>query len=355
MNVVSIPPAIEVDPRLGELVASRSNCNDDLKGLLETWLTRFFGLIAGNVPTYQAFRKDEFSSRSHSQSEYGTYFQMLAGQLGFADPVEERIFLLSLFGAATFVATKEILWDRKPGVDTSIVEKLSRILVHGIAGPSASPSLQDTFSYDRFRLSEPPPLQRFDRKRSRILNACEKSFGRLGYEACSIDEICERANVSVGVFYSIFRSKEDAFRSLTLQLRSQLVRGAIQASEQCKSRLETEMLALAAFFKFIQRHRAGYRLLREAEFLNLEIAKDYYIIIFQNYAEMMKQQAIKDEFLIEDYALLALAMMGIGHMLGLGFAVWERNRINTPLFQAIVRSVFYGTPPFQRLSPAKSH
>lgn len=56
--------------------------------------------------------------------------------------------------------------------------------------------------------------QRSEETRTRILEAAVKQFSINGYNAASVDNICEQAGVSKGAFYHHFKTKHDVFLAL---------------------------------------------------------------------------------------------------------------------------------------------
>ena len=56
----------------------------------------------------------------------------------------------------------------------------------------------------------------------------------------------------------------------------------------------------------------------------------------------MSREASCGDFKIDDYQLLALAMMGIGHMLGQKFILWQKKSIDLPFFKKIVQYLSNG-------------
>lgn len=56
--------------------------------------------------------------------------------------------------------------------------------------------------------------QRSEETRARILEAAVKQFAVNGYNAASVDSICEQAGVSKGAFYHHFKTKQDVFLAL---------------------------------------------------------------------------------------------------------------------------------------------
>jgi AcrR family transcriptional regulator len=56
--------------------------------------------------------------------------------------------------------------------------------------------------------------QRSEETRARLLQAASKKFSSDGYNAASVDDICEEAGVSKGAFYHHFPSKQAVFLTL---------------------------------------------------------------------------------------------------------------------------------------------
>jgi len=58
------------------------------------------------------------------------------------------------------------------------------------------------------------PQQRSEETRARILGAATRLFSSAGYNAASVDDICEQAGVSKGAFYHHFPTKQAVFLAL---------------------------------------------------------------------------------------------------------------------------------------------
>ncbi len=82
---------------------------------------------------------------------------------------------------------------------------------------------------------------------------------------------------------------------------------------------------MLAFAEYIKNHRNAYRVVREAEFIDREIGKWYYNRIAKPYAIALKEAMTKGEINSLDPELLGLAIMGIGHVLGLRWVVWSES------------------------------
>ena len=87
--------------------------------------------------------------------------------------------------------------------------------------------------------------QRSEETRARIIEAAIKLFSARGYNAASVDDICEAAGISKGAFYHHFESKQALFLAL-LDGWLQTIDNAIDASRD-KTAPETFMQMTEAF------------------------------------------------------------------------------------------------------------
>ena len=68
----------------------------------------------------------------------------------------------------------------------------------------------------------------------------------------------------------------------------------------------------------------------------------YYIYILKNYTARMRATAAPGEFAIRDYETLSLMMMGMGHMLGLKYALWSAKAPDREEMEGMLERVFSG-------------
>jgi AcrR family transcriptional regulator len=87
--------------------------------------------------------------------------------------------------------------------------------------------------------------QRSEETRARIMESSIKLFSNRGFNAASVDDICEEAGVSKGAFYHHFETKQTLFLAL-LDGWLQTIENAIEASRD-KTVPETFMQMTEAF------------------------------------------------------------------------------------------------------------
>ncbi|WP_265446123.1 TetR/AcrR family transcriptional regulator [Flexivirga meconopsidis] len=104
-------------------------------------------------------------------------------------------------------------------------------------------------------------------RRAQLLEAAQSVFVEYGYHAAAMDEIAERAHVSKPVLYQHFPGKLDLYLALIDQYTAELpalVREAIASTTDNKQRVAA---AVGAFFSFVEREDASFRLVFESDLL----------------------------------------------------------------------------------------
>lgn len=167
-----------------------------------------------------------------------------------------------------------------------------------------------------------PLTTRGKRTRQQLLDAAEQVFGAKGYEASSIAEITQKADVALGTFYVYFENKHAIFVELVAQLGDRLRRALGTAVKGKATRLERERAGFRAFFEFASKHRNLYRIVRQAEFVDEKVFLDYYKTLATAYARGLGKAMEAKELGRFDPEVIAYALMGIADFLGMRFVLW---------------------------------
>jgi len=154
-------------------------------------------------------------------------------------------------------------------------------------------------------------------------------FGTYGYQKTQIYDIARASGIGVGTVYLYFENKKQILRELVRWINKGLRYNVRKAMENVKQypRLVQEIAGLYAFVQFFKSHANMYKIVRESQSLDLEIAKDYYTSIFISYCKAL-ENSVKDGKLqlnsekfgtIDTKAfcnILLMLLMGIGPLLG---------------------------------------
>ena len=179
--------------------------------------------------------------------------------------------------------------------------------------------------------------------RQALLDAAEEVFGEFSYDRASIAEITRRAGVAQGTFYVYFPDKQSAFVQLVRDLNHGLRRHIAAAVEGIDDRLEMERVGLRAFFEFTASHRALYKVVREAEFVDEDIYRWHYQTLGAAYVRgletAIERGQIRDDINPET---LAWVLMGVAELLGSRWVILEHREPPAEVIEEVMRFVSGG-------------
>src|SRR5947209_3125140 len=171
--------------------------------------------------------------------------------------------------------------------------------------------------------------------RARLLAAAEKVFGEKNYFQVSIADITREAGTGNGTFYLYFPSKEAAFRELVQQRGHELRAATRLATAGAHDRVEAERRGFAAFFDFINEHPALYRVVRQAEFVDEELFREYYTVFADGYCSAMQEAMDRGEIAQLNAEVVAYCLMGIGDFIGMRWVLWQDGGIPGDVFEDV--------------------
>jgi AcrR family transcriptional regulator len=165
---------------------------------------------------------------------------------------------------------------------------------------------------------------RGERTRSRLLEAGEEVFGRRGYHDASIAQITNSAGVAQGTFYLYFDSKRDLMRAVVAERGHELRANLAHATAAVVGRIPKEEAGFAAFFDWMARHRALCRILRNSEYVDSDLYRDWYRQLANGYAHALRTAIDDGEIAeVDDVETLAYALMGIGDFVAMRWLIFE--------------------------------
>lgn len=178
--------------------------------------------------------------------------------------------------------------------------------------------------------------------RARLLAAAEKVFGEKNYFQVSIADITREAGTGNGTFYLYFPSKEAAFRELVQQRGHELRAATRLATLGARDRVDAERRGFAAFFDFINEHPGLYRVVRQAEFVDEEIFREYYTVFADGYRSAMHEAMDRGEIAPLNAEVVAYCLMGIGDFIGMRWVLWQDGGIPGDVFEEVMEFIQRG-------------
>jgi len=232
--------------------------------------------------------------------------------------IDESIVSLSVIGSSEFIYLFRKVFEIGDSIWLDI-EVAGDLVLKGIGSgskPSGIVVKPPPRLADIVREDEIYKILGIPYNKKEILRATIEILGSKGFKDTKIYEIMDRAGYSVGMFYKVYRSKEELLRDLIAVISKTLRRYLTICTSDAKDPVEREVMGTACFLRFIRVNGNIYRIVRESEYIKLEIARTYYEPFMRSYAERIAKEALAGYLKTYSPESLAIALMGINHMAG---------------------------------------
>jgi AcrR family transcriptional regulator len=152
-------------------------------------------------------------------------------------------------------------------------------------------------------------------RRAQLLEAAQAAFVESGYHAAAMDDIADRAGVAKPVLYQHFPGKLELYLALLdkhSEALEQLVRDALASTSDNKERVYA---AINAYFDFVSRDGAAFRLIFESDLTNESAVRNRLDAVGLVCAEAVAEVIAEDTGLSdEDASLLGMALTGLAQV-----------------------------------------
>jgi AcrR family transcriptional regulator len=182
----------------------------------------------------------------------------------------------------------------------------------------------------------------------RLLAEAERLFGERGYRRTTVADVCAQAGIATGSFYAHFDSKAEIFaavvRGINADLREAMAAALRLAEDNQRAR---ERAAFRAYFDLIQRRPWIFRILREAEFIDPSLYREYYERLVRGYSRGVRAAQLAGEIDPRyDPEVIAFVYTGLGHFVGMRWAEWTAGgRVPDDVFEDLMAVLARGLPP----------
>jgi AcrR family transcriptional regulator len=158
----------------------------------------------------------------------------------------------------------------------------------------------------------------------RLLAAAEYLFGERSYRRTSVAGICARAGIATGSFYAHFQSKADVFAAVVRRINADLRAAMSTALEHVPDNQRArERAAFRAFFDTLSQRPWIDRIVRESEFVDPGLFREYYERLARGYARGVRRAQLAGEVDARyDPEVIAYLYTGAGNFVGMRWADW---------------------------------
>jgi AcrR family transcriptional regulator len=183
----------------------------------------------------------------------------------------------------------------------------------------------------------------------RLLAAAEHLFGERSYRRTSVADICARAGIATGSFYAHFGSKADIFAAVVRRINADLraAMGAALEQQAADNQRDRERVAFRAFFDLLSRRPWIDRIVRESEFVDAGLFREYYERLARGYARGVRQAQLAGEVDARyDPEVIAYLYTGAGNFIGMRWADWTAGgHVPDDVLDDVLEVLARGLPP----------
>jgi AcrR family transcriptional regulator len=182
----------------------------------------------------------------------------------------------------------------------------------------------------------------------RLLSAAEELFGERSYQRTSVAGICAKAGIATGSFYTHYGSKADIFAAVVRRINADLREAMRVALEQAPGdQRSRERAAFRAFFDMLSRRPWIDRIVRESEFVDPGLFREYYERLTRGYARGVRQAQLSGEVDPHyDPEVIAYLYAGAGNFIGMRWADWTAGRqVPEDVLEDVLEVLARGLPP----------
>src|SRR6266851_1925958 len=158
----------------------------------------------------------------------------------------------------------------------------------------------------------------------KLLTAAEELFGERSYHRTTVADICARAGMATGSFYSYFGSKAQIFAAVMRAINTDLRRAMKTALEHADGgQRARERASFRAYFDMLSQRPWIDRIVRESEFIDPALFREYYEHLTRGYARGVRAAQMNHEVDARyDPEVIAFAYAGLGNFVGMRWADW---------------------------------
>lgn len=194
-----------------------------------------------------------------------------------------------------------------------------------------------------------PTTVRGQLTKQHLLTAAEQLFAQKGFAHTSVAEMTQRAGVALGTFYLYYPNKEALFLELVDQLGDRLRQFVSERTAPIGHGLERQRVAFRAFFEFAARTPSLYRMVRQADFVDETVYRQYYERLARAYGEALSLSMSEGSVQRFKPEVLAWMLMGIADFVGQRFVIWEEQPDVDAFLDEVVAFVEGGLTAARRL------
>ncbi len=162
----------------------------------------------------------------------------------------------------------------------------------------------------------------------KISKAAEELFSEKGYYDTGITDIAAKAGIAQGTFYIYFNDKKSVFVYLIDKLGKELRESIRTNIKPSKDRYDEEYLGIKTFLNFVGEHIGLFKIVWQAQFVDMELFREYYETFSKGYVKNIKRAQSRGEMNDIDPVVLSYCLIGIANFTALKAIEFDNKNDN---------------------------
>src|SRR5215470_14923647 len=195
---------------------------------------------------------------------------------------------------------------------------------------------------------KPPRARGIHPGQTLLLRAAEELFGERSYHRTTVADICARAGMATGSFYSYYGSKAEIFAAVVRAINTDLRQAMKVALEHTAGdQRSRERASFRAYFDLLSKRPWIDRIVRESEFVDTGLFREYYEHLARGYARGVRRAQLDREVDARyDPEVIAYIYTGIGNFIGMRWADWTAGgHVPDDVLDDVLEVLRRGLPP----------
>ena len=173
--------------------------------------------------------------------------------------------------------------------------------------------------------------------KKRIIKAAIKIFKENGFKNSSVLKIAEIVGLKNSTLYRYFKNKKDLYNFIIRDFEKKLIK---RVNEKLQPHIEIEKrveVFIEEYIKFIKENKDIFDIFREAEFVNIDLSREFY-----DKVTGILNKILKDKVHNGNTEILSYSIIGSIYFLILNYIFWERKDLDKEKISSILYFIFNG-------------
>lgn len=173
--------------------------------------------------------------------------------------------------------------------------------------------------------------------KKKIIKAAIKIFKENGFNNSSVLKIADIVGLKNSTLYRYFKNKKDLYNFIIRDFEKKLIKrinDKLLIHQNIEKRIE---IFIKEYINIIKENKDIFDIFREAEFVNIDLSKEFY-----NKVTGILRNVLKDRVYGDNIEILSYSIIGSIYFLILNYLFWEEKDIDKEKISSILEFIFNG-------------